>query len=72
MNLAALTDITGFYCFHHYLLDSEGRVLVNCWLAIERLHSLTNDERALYLEDMLDTYLVSVRDEDLIEQTAKA
>jgi len=57
MNLASLTDITGFYSFHHYLLDSEGRVLVNCWLAIERLHSLTNDERALYLEDMLDTYL---------------
>ena len=53
-----IRDIAGFYHFHHFMLEGGGSSIISCWLDIERLHSLHDEEKARALEDFFDNYLV--------------
>ena len=59
-DVAPIRDISGFYNFHHFMLEGGGSAIISCWLDIEKLHCLRDEERAKFLEDFFDNYLVFI------------
>jgi hypothetical protein len=40
------------------MLKGGGSAIISCWLDIEKLHSLHDEDKAKALEDFFDNYMV--------------